>query len=601
MAFPLSAQETVFSEDSLSTRYTRGLNEDEWEGFAGYQWESPTGLRLSVFESFSSSRLLVNRNESKWKDENRLILNASQPLLPSLSLDFFGSSRYFSDKHTGFVNDIQTQTLGLGATIRQSFGSFPFHVGIKDDKRYEQHDTGWTSMVGASMPRFRFGEYQNSFEARYEQDQLDKRKNDDLRLAYDVSRQFYNGTHDSLRLTWQKGRRDYYISRTGEIESRDEQRQTVRNTLVYRISDNFRYRIVGGFSTRQLNINVLTGENKGPKRQRRDFELTGNFGLLWKTRHHSGNLSFRYNGQEENYELAGSNTASSYSGNSQLLTPDNKKVFTALFLRNIWSISNADTIDFVTSLQRKRHDTPDENNNDDRDELRYRMTMQHLHYFSDVLSTRLELSAHLLHFVYISGEKSADNSWNRIFRFKPEIRLQPSPKVRFSQSAQVLANYVAYDFETQLPGIRSFVYRKYQLEDSLQFQVTEQTGILFQYKMELDENGKLLWTDWLEQKLTDRQSHTVTLSLIFEPIPGFAILPGYAYFHRRGYRYQLNPLGEQIREHHEEFQSHGPAFRLHYFGDRLNVILSGSTIVTKTQSTAEQLLTRVDCRMSWRL
>ncbi len=599
---PLFALESLPSgQDSLITRYSRGLNTDEWEGRLAFQNQTQQGIRLVLQETFSSSRLIVGAGQNRWKDEHRLTTIISKPLTPSFSWNLLGSSLLFSDKQSGYMNDIRTHFLGAGGALRGALYRIPAYLGVKDDTRFKQHDFGLTGMIGADMPRFRFGEYVNSFQAQYEADKLEKRKNENLSVGYRISRQFYTDTSDSLRFSWQKGRRDYYISTAGEIESRDEQGLTAQNVLVYPMNEHLKYRVEGRFSNRDLDINVLTGPNAGPKRQRKDFDLEGAIHMIWNTSHLNGVILFRYSGQEERYILAESLTNSPYSGGSQLVTPDNKSQLATLSFKNNWTLSVSDTLSWIMNLQRYRYDTPDLQNYDDRDELRFHLDLQASHRFSPKLSARMTVSTHLLHLVYIYGEKSADNNWTRIFRLNPSVAWQPTKRVRLAQSVELLSNYVDYDFETLLPGVRSFVYRKYQAGDTLEVQMTRRSAFFLYYKLELDENGKLVWQDWVEQKLTDRQSHTVNLFLDFRPWVGFHFMPGYSYFYRKGFRYQLNTRAEQFRELYMDFKSHGPVLRLQYQGHRLVFILSGNTIATRTLSSGRQLLTRVDCRMSWLL
>ncbi|HDQ43951.1 MAG TPA: hypothetical protein ENN17_00435 [bacterium] len=597
----LAGQTGPSAQDSVNTRYVRGLNTDEWEGRLAFRKQNMRGFSMALHQAFSSSRLLVSGGENRWKDEHRLMMTLSRRLSPSFSLDLLGTSLLFSDKQSGFVNDIQTHVIGAGVTYRRPLYRIPFFLGVKQDRRYRQHDIGWTGMAGADTPRFRIGDYENRLTARYETDRLERRKNDNLTLHYEISRQFYTDTSDSLRLSWQKGRRDYYISTDGEIESRDEQGRTAENILVYRINDHLRCRVEAGLSTRDLNIHVLTGPNTGPKRQRKDLGVEGAVRLIWQIRRIDGALFFRYAGMEEQYELAESLPGSPYSGGSQLVTPDNRSQYTTLSLHNRWKITPSDTLSLVTSIQRRRYDTPDEANFDDRDELRLRTDIRAARRFSSALSARVTLSAHLLHLVYIFGEKSADNHWTRILRLNPVAVWQPSKRIRLAQSVELLSNYVDYDFEPLLPGIRSFVFRKFQIGDSLQVHLTDRMSLFIHYRLELDENGKLLWKEWLEQKLSDRKSQTLYLTFDLKPRSGFQIMPGYTYFRRTGFRYRMSPQGEQIRETQADFISHGPVLRFQFKGRRLSLMLSGNTSVTKSLSTSGQLLTRIDCRMRWLL
>ena len=43
----------------------------------------------------------------------------------------------------------------------------------------------------------------------------------------------------------------------------------------------------------------------------------------------------------------------------------------------------------------------------------------------------------------------------------------PSDRFEWTQHAQVMANYVDYDFESQMPSLRSYLYRRLVVSDSV--------------------------------------------------------------------------------------------------------------------------------------
>ena len=161
--------------------------------------------------------------------------------------------------------------------------------------------------------------------------------------------------------------------------------------------------------------------------------------------------------EDQEYSIAETVTRSPFSG-SLLYAPDNESVNTTLALSANWRFRYSDSLIVHTSLQRYRYDTPDLKNFDDRDELRFRFDIREIHTFSQALTLESKASLHMHHFVYIYGERSADNNWNRILKVNPTVTWQLSPAIRFSQSAEVLANYIDYDFDSMFPSTRSFLY-----------------------------------------------------------------------------------------------------------------------------------------------
>lgn len=588
-------------DDSLAFRYKRGLNTDYWAGRLSYRKTLKPGLFLSAHEFLNSSRLKVRANENKWKDQHHLLFILRKILNPSLNLVMKGSSYIFTDYQSGYVNDIRTHTFVVGSQYDLNRIRFPVEIGVIEDRRFHRRDSGWTYLGGAEFTGLHWSDYSNSLSTRAKGDFLGERRNKSLRLQYNVSRQFHIDTYDSLRLIYGKNRRDYYISNEGDIESRDEQSQSVENILSYRLSPGFRFAFEGRLTSRKLKIDLISGSAKGLKRERNDLRTQSNVRLIWKTKTLSGDVFFGYAGEDQRYQLGESLPESPYSGSSLLLTPDNQSLYTTLAIKNSFRMSRSDTLFLLASLQRFRYDTPDPENMDDRDEMRIRLKCVLRHTFSPELSARIALQLHLLHFVYLYSDKSAENNWTRILRLNPTVEWQPKKRIRLIQSAEVLANYVDYDFDAVTSGIRSFLYRKYQLDDTLNTTLSQNTSFLLSYRLELDENGKLLWKNWLEQRLTNRRSQTLNLAFTYKTLNHFTLMPGYSFYYRIGYRYQYDPTEDTIREQYVNFKSHGPLMRILYMGNRLNLSLSGSTVLTQSIGIANQLLTRIDMHMRWAL
>ena len=587
------------AQDSLYTGYNRGLNTDSWKGGFVYQKLFSTHSRLHVYEAFSSSRLRVSPSEDKWKDQQNLLLNFSRLLTSRFSMNLFGSSLLFSDKQSGYRNDIRTHLLGIGMSYNGKNFQIPVFIGSKDDRRFGQTDQGLNYRVGMYAPHFRFGEYKNQFGAGCDGDEFRRRKNSSLSVSYLISRQFYAETSDTLMLSLNHHRRDYYVSESGIIESREEKEQRADNTLTYRIGSGFLCHLSGGISSRSLKISLMNGPEKGRKRERNDFNTLGAVRLFLRTPSFRGNMALSYTGTEQKYKLADVSSVSPYSSSSLLSTPDNRSAYTTLSIKTGWKFLATDSLSFACSLQRYWYDTPDPANFDDRDELRYWLDFREIHTFSPNLMLHLSLHLNVLHFVYIYGEKSANNNWTRILRFSSAVSWRPSPRWKISQSAEVLANYVDYDFESYFTSVRSFLYRKFRFEDSTRVDLSPKMSLRFFYRLELDENGKFIWDRWLEQKLIDRHSHTLTLSMDYRPWRTFAISPGYTFYSRRGYRYDANTLATKERELTLDFRSYGPYIQIYYHSDRLRFILTGSTISTKNINIERQVITRIEMGMNW--
>ncbi len=592
-------------QDSIYTNYTQGLNTELWEwGFDYGRPLSPVYI-FDIGGTLSSSRLLVAPNQDKWKDKHLLNMGLQRLFNPNFSARLLIDSFFLSDKQSGYLdtlqNDIQTHSVGLGATYKKKGLFIPCSISLKEDRRMGQTDRGVNTKIGLDYRNFKLGSYNNGLYADYEKDHLDQRNNTTFTVSYLFDRQFYENTSDTLKANVYHQRRDYYISMSGDIESRTESGQHIENKLTYYIGSGVSCYFYGRLLNRSQRYSQITGTEKGLKRIRTDFQAEGMTRLMWHTSLSRTTLDFRYASEDQKYESGPASLSSSNYGISTLIAPDNRGTYTNLNINTQWRISHTDSLGFYAGIQRYRYDTPDPENFDDRDELRYRFQIWEIHTFSPELRLRTLLNLNLLHFVYIFGERSADNNWTRILRFSPSVIWTPSNKVRITQTAEVLVNTVDFDYEALDPTVKSYLYRKFSIEDSLRVQLSPKTSVHLYYEFELDENGKFLWKDWLEQKLIDRKNQSFSVYLNYTPWRSLKLVSGYTLYFRQGYRYAVGLNSEQQKEMTIDFRSFGPTLRLEYLGKRLVLFINGNIIGTRILDQKRQVLTRLDLNMSWKL
>ena len=580
------------SGDSLITDYQRGLGLDVWR--TGFLWESRLGssTRLHVSETASSSRLEMTDSEAKWKDEERLAVELEHSLSPYWTWAASGSHVFFFDRQSGFSDQIRTVLVGTGPRYARGPIQIPIFAGYKQDHRFGITDQGLNVRFGIECGDCNWAGYTHTGAATFESDRLNKRTNRSTGVTYQVSREFYEQTADTLRIAYRNQRRDYYLSPAGDIESRREETAEAENGLTYRLGDRLRCRVSGGITLRSLIIDPLTGGQTSGRRERRDFSAEGTAGLEWTGRKLSASISYFQSGEDQRYRSGAVAALSGYG--AALAAPDNQSELVMLTFHMAWRPNGGDSVLVYSNLQRFRYDTPDPVNDDDRDEFRFHFQVSAFHRFSAELAWTGQAEANLVHMVYIFKSRSAENNWTRIFRLNQAVRWTPSPNVSFTQTAEVLANYAAYDYEAFFTQVRSFLFRQFGLEDSLTVRLTPRTSISFQYRHELDETGKFLWDEWAEQPMMDRISRTAEAEFHWRPWTRLEITPGYTFFSRRSNRSMLPAVSDP----YARFLNEGPTCEIRYRGERVHAEFSLSTIATRTAG-ATQRMTRADLGMGW--
>jgi len=552
-------------------------------------------------EKFRSSLLNLSNENDKWKDDQDLDVKLGYFLLPSLIFQSRLASVVFLDKQSGFNNDIRTHQGNIGieytplANIRAKA-----HIGPKWDNRFNQNDQGFNYNFEITAKNFQWEKYENSLDFLLGKDQFSQRQNQDVNFQYSVSREFVPGTADSLRLVTTNQRRDNYTSNTGDIESWRENIKGLDNVLLYKLSKNMNMRLRSGLYFKDVEILSSYNEIEQKRRKRRDQRFSHNLLLVLKRKKIKSQMQLSYWSQKQVYDIDLGKSNVPFSRRTAFVTPNNESD-RFMFITGLGAnLTRNDSLYSYFSISKYQYDTPDTNNFDDRDELRMNSRFIAFHRFSPVLNFELQASVNLYHMVYIFGERSADNNWNRIFMLRPVIHFSPNKRVKFKQSFEVLANYVDYDFEDKSVLTKSFIFRKFSINDSLQYQIAPRTTFLFDYRLQLEENGQLSWDEWTEKVLLSRRNQWLHFLLNYKPHDYFRIAPGYSYYLREEWRHKTNQSGVEKKEKSGSYTSQGPVLRLYYVpSKKIKFIFNAIRYKVNPPDQREYFINNIELILNW--
>jgi hypothetical protein len=530
---------------------TRQIRHKKWTAFLG--------------ERYRSSMLRVSSVDDRWKDDQQLTFNLQYQLQPFLALQSVFSSTVFLDQQSGFNNDIKTNSNLVGVLFEPShkFNS-RLLVGPKLDSRFNQHDKGTSFTFQANATDVKWEEYDNSINFYVAQDKFKTRKNSDFNVGYQMQRRFSAGTSDSLYVFTTNRRRDNYASITGDVESYLENIKGLNNKLRYTLSKRAYFDLTSSLQFKNVQVQNNVNDKVSRRRKRNDQRVSNDLSHIIKTDRLFSRLVLSYWTQEQKYDLDVNQASVPFSSRTAFVTPNNKSNRLALQSKVGLRINKSDSIHTFLSMSRFQYDTPDTNNFDDRDELRINSRISVSHFFNPHLKLVVHTSVNLYHMVYIFGERSADNNWNRIFRLRPVVDYRPSSRFRLKQAFEVLANYVDYDFGGLNVATRSFVFRKFAIDDSLQYSPTDRLTFLFDYRLQLEENGQLSWSEWTERILATRRNRWLHGYLKYSFKETISISPGYTFYLREEWRHKLSQGGVEFKEKIGPFKSHGPVLRFIY-------------------------------------
>lgn len=604
---PLYAQ--FFIGDSTQNIGNSTIEGGFRQEFNTYLWHINTGLdktisprlNFSFFENFRTSMLRLATEADRWKDDQNLGIKIRYTLSTKVLLHTQATSIIFLDKQSGFNNDFQTHSGNVGfvyTPIPQIRSNFL--IGPKWDSRFDLNDKGLTYGLDLKADQLSMADYENNFEFSLGEDRYNQRINSNMLAAYRVNKNFSSDASDSLFVFLNNRRRDNYVSNVGDIESQRENIKGFRNRLYYKVSQSTNFNINSLVELKNVELLQYGETSNDRRRKRNDQRISNDASLTLKKKKTQASFNVSHWIQEQRYDIDVSESDKPFSSRTAFVTPDNSSSRIIMYADLRSKIGKGDSLTLYISTSKFQYDTPDTNNFDDRDELRINTRASYLHRFSSELSLELQASVNLYHMVYIFGERSADNNWNRIFYLRPIIFYQPFKKVTFNQSFEVLSNYVDYDFDDVVVSTKSFVFRKFAMTDSLHWQVLPRTFLLVDYRLQLEENGQLSWERWSEKILVTRQKHWFHIYWKYVISEYFNLVPGYTFYSRDEWRHNNDPLGNEVVEKIGTYKSHGPILRFLYFpSQNLRLFVDATRYKVSATGQDNSYVNNIEMGLKW--
>jgi len=222
-----------------------------------------------------------------------------------------------------------------------------------------------------------------------------------------------------------------------------------------------------------------------------------------------------------------------------------------------YNLSLSNRLEFLGNASILRYDTPSKDNTDDRDELNFLFYLGHRYDNLRNFQLLNSVDLNLYHTVYIFGEKSSNNNWNRVIRFTSRNIFTPVEAVRTINTFSVLANYTVYDFQDVVSTVRSYSFRQFNIKDSTIIKFTDHIGTNIYAEIKLYERGELNWSafsirpvNYFEDKIINAE-----LNYFFNKFIMFAA--GYRYFEQRRFNFV-----EGERVFNTSIKTYGPMARL---------------------------------------
>jgi hypothetical protein len=170
---------------------------------------------------------------------------------------------------------------------------------------------------------------------------------------------------------------------------------------------------------------------------------------------------------------------------------------TRFYMQTYWQPTIKDSIRFEYSVSLYQYNTPSLNNYDDRDEFSSIMSGSYSHKFNNSFKFTLTGEIQLYHLVYLNAQSSSNNKWNRNIRLRPKI-FWATDFFEVNPELEILANYIAYDFEDTTYLLKSNSFRQLSYKDSITFFLGKMLSLQSYLNFRYSENGILFWNTFSE-------------------------------------------------------------------------------------------------------
>ncbi len=483
---------------------------------------------------------------------------------------------YFSlkDQLSGISNDYSKNNGGL-YLLRQNH--YEVAGGLSREIRQTISESGWYMNAGWTPGKNR--SFRPRADLRYER--YGNRENTNYNFAVNALGKLGTLGTNQFSASYNELGRDYYISPDGMREQRLNINRLLDNRIALSLPGHWGlgHRIRYRSDLEQL---IYDQKLSGGKRNQNYFQMDNQLQISKGL----GPLEFRTIlglVQEQNQ----------YSSNrEEITTPTDYSVLRKnIQYRLLLPLQNPDSLAISWQAALNQFTTPDTLNYDDRDELRYLLTLSLHRSISPQMNVGISAQMNTRHLMYLSSRRSAQNNINRIYSLECSQNLRLNSRLRFSGSQRIFANYYIYDYEKLFPiSFTSMIFRGLRLYESVWIHLSSRFITGFSGEWRFEEDGLIDWDNFLQQKTVNRTYTRVAATLRYSTGPDtyLEIIPYSSY--RKDTRYSgsdsqviLDPLriGSSFGLHWRRFvQAQYSIEDLRSAGSHQQVLQQGRVVIS---------------------
>jgi hypothetical protein len=256
-------------------------------------------------------------------------------------------------------------------------------------------------------------------------------------------------------------------------------------------------------------------------------------------------------------------------------------------------ISRSDSLYFTTSVGvTSFYASPLSDQLNDRDLLTFSSWGIYRHIFNPLFSLQVEGGFRNFHQVYISNRLSANNNHNQTYVLSPTFTWKPFLALKIKQNYNIQANYIYYDYEKAKESTKNRLFRRASSGTNINYALTNRVALDGGYTYRYEDYGQLVWKEqWVQKPSWERRTHTIGISMEYQPTSHISLSPGYSYQKRKSWDHFANLVSlKEVRSLSEKFSQSTLSVVGRYHIDVLDyVMLSAARRVQKSSQGSKEI------------
>ncbi len=602
LAIAQTPQPNILAPRAVQLIFNQNLNIYEWLYGLSFQKSFANGIDFKIREEFRST-LQRTSTDDLWKDNQSLVVNLSYPLAKVSKVNARMFSHILSDPLARFDNDVSFYAGALGVSFQPRSNFYvSTNVSSKWQSQLARADQGFGYDLTAQLSDAVLDDYYNDFFFSGGQDFFPLRRNEDLKIRYEIKRQFYQATADTLTVFFDRLRRDNFDIADGNyfVRKLTQTARGVKNHLSYRIAEGATLFFTNYLASNTFRIdNIFDGDSADVSKDDAGFESRHSAHFFWHRENWFNSVGWNFNLRTRDDRRVSSEPLDPF-GRHPSLGFDTDETFVKLEWSSGLRVTSRDSLGWFASASKFKYDTSDTLAPNNHDQLRWQMTLSHQHQFSRDLKLLWRGSVFLNHLVYISGQFSSGNNWERVVQLTPTIFYEPSPVFKLQQNFTVRAKYQTYDFDDPITSTRNIANRQFIMASICTLAPTDQTKVEFSASLELAEQGKFFYNNWRQQLALSWLSQDLLLLIKRQLASALQLSIGGSLFHQARWNHRFSSQGGLTKTLRDKHTNVGPILEMRFRPNpSLEVAFYGNMQIVYSSQRQTERINRFDLNLHW--